>query len=437
MPQQKDPYNHRIICNIVLLGTYITVTAIFALLLVSYASHPAPYMLGRIAISGLAFLYVVAAHILFKLQFRRTVAFMLTTFYLLLAGGIVWIWGINTPIGTLTFALAIVLAGILLSARHALVAALLATLTLLGIQLSIGLGWYQKASALSSFGDAIAYSVVFGMLALVSWLYNREMARSLNQAWRAEAALQQQKDTLKIQVQKRTAQLRQSQLKEIQQMYRFTELGQLGVTLLHDLANHLTALTLEIDDLQNSGHSKAIARARHITHYLGKIVDNTRDRLNGKTQKKKFNIVRSVSDIVHFLRHRADKANVTIMWQPPAETWQLTGDALSLTQVLAIIICNGIDAYKDSAITDRQVHVAVQRSKHYIIIRISNHGKKMTRNQYNNLFKPFHTTKKSGMGLGLFIAKQTVELQFSGTLAVNPKKSHTEFVITLPRNHGT
>lgn len=393
-------------------------------------------MFGRIAVSGLAFLYVIAVHILFKLHFKRAVGYMLTGFYLLLASGIVWCWGINTPIGTLTFALAIVLAGILLSARHALIAASLAILTLLGIQLSIKLGLYQQATTVSSFGDAIAYSVIFGMLALVSWLYNREMARSLDQAWRAEAALQQQKDTLKVQVQKRTAQLRQSQLKEIQQMYRFAELGQLGVTLLHDLANHLTALTLEIDDLQNSGHSKAIARARHITDYLGTIVSNTRDRLNGKTQKKNFNIVRSVSEIVDFLRDRAEKANVVINWRAPAGTWQLTGDASSLAQVVTIIICNGIDAYQGLTTADRQVQVIMQRSKNYVIIRISNHGKKMTRHQYKHLFKPFHSTKKSGMGLGLFIAKQIVELQFLGTLAINPKKSHTEFVITLPRSHG-
>src|SRR4051812_21420069 len=102
---------------------------------------------------------------------------------------------------------------------------------------------------MSSFGDVLAYCVGFGMLALVSWLYNREMERSLRQAQGAEAALLQQKATLEVEVEKRTEELRQAQLEEMQQMYRFAELGQLGVTLLHGLANHLTALTLEIEGL--------------------------------------------------------------------------------------------------------------------------------------------------------------------------------------------
>ncbi len=427
--------NYRIICNVVLFGTYLVVVAILGLLIISFSLNPAPHMVGRIVVGGLALAYVVLAHVLLRLQRQRAVAYMLITFYLALAAGIELAWGINTTIGTLTFALAIVLAGILLTARHSLWAATFAVLTLLGLQTAIYLQWYLPVTnKISSFGDAAAYSVMFGMLALISWLYNTEMERSLAQAWNAEAALQAQKATLKTQVEQRTKQLRQAQLKEIQQMYRFAELGQLGVTLLHDLANHLTALTLEIDDLHKAGHSKAISRARRITDYLGDIVDSTRARLNGGTQARNFNIIRRIDDVVDFLRDRAEKADVTVTWAAPKASWRLTGDASSLSQVITIIACNGIDAY-DAPATQRDITITAERTKTDIIIRIFNHGT-IPKAQRKNLFKPFQTTKKSGMGLGLFIAKQTVELQFSGTLTLSPNSKHTEFVITLPRKHA-
>ncbi len=427
--------NYRIICNVVLFGTYLVIAAICILLVISFSLNHAPYVMGRIAACGLALLYIGTAHWLLHIKRMRAVAYMLTAFYLIIAAGMVWSWGINTPIGPLTFTLAIILAGILLAARHSLWAAMFAVLTLLSVQLTTGLGWYQPtAGDVSSFGDAFAYSTVFGMLALISWLYNREMERSLTQAWNAEAALQVQKATLKTQVQQRTKQLRQAQLKEAQQMYRFAELGQLGVTLLHDLANHLTALTLEIDDLRKAGHSKAISRARRITNYLGDIVDSTRARLNGSTQERSFNIIRRLDDVVGFLRDRAEKANVTINWTAPKAAWRFTGDASSLSQVITIIACNGIDAYS-SHTTQRDIDITAERTKTHIIIRITNYGT-IPKAQRKNLFKPFQTTKKSGMGLGLFIAKQTVELQFAGTLTLDPQSKHTEFVITLPHKHA-
>lgn len=433
--------NDRVICNVVLAGTYLIITVIIVLMLVSFAIGSSSYTFNKLLVGGAALFYVAIANILLRLSYRRIAAYMLAAFYLVLASGVVWCWGINVPIGGLMFALAIVMAGILIDARHALWAALASSVILVELQMAIELDVYrpffQWTENESSFGDVLAYSSVFGMMALTSWLYNREMQRSLAQAHHAEAALQVQKATLKMQVKQRTAQLHEAQLKEIQQMYRFAELGQLGVTLLHDLANHLTALSLEIDGLKKTEHSKAVSRAQRITHYLGGLIDKTRDRLNGGTQEHTFNIVRTMSEIIDFMGDKAERSHVAIDWHPPAQSWQYSGDATSLSQVVAILVSNAIDSYGTSKAPERVVVVALERNEAHIIIRIINSGKKITRSRMKLLFKPFHSSKKSGMGLGLFIAKQTVEMQFSGTLTHNPKSEQTEFVITLPRTHET
>lgn len=441
MPEKSNNAlrNDRVICNVVLFGTYLIITIAIILLLVSFAIHSSTHTSGKLLVCGVAFLYITIASVLSHLKYRRTAAYMLAAFYLILAGGIVWCWGINIPIGALMFALAIVLAGILLSARHALLAALASSVIIAGLQTAIELRMYspvfQWTNGESSFGDVLAYSAVFGMMALTSWLYNREMERSLAQAQHAEAALQVQKATLKAQVKKRTTQLHQAQLKETQQMYRFAELGQLGVTLLHDLANHLTALSLEIDGLQNTEHSKAVSRAQHITNYLGSLIDKTRDRLNGGTQEYTFNIIRTVGEIIDFMDDKAERAHVVIEWRPPAQSWQYTGDPTSLSQVIAIIVSNAIDSYSVSVSPKRLVVVTMERNETHITIRIRNFGQKITKSRKRLLFKPFRSSKKSGMGVGLFIAKQTVEMQFSGTLMLNPKGDQTEFVISLPHTY--
>jgi signal transduction histidine kinase len=433
--------NNHAVCSVLLGGTYVFLGAISLLLLISFYTTHNRAAVGSLLICLAAVVAIGGIHKLARLKQYRLSAYMLTLFYALLATGIVWCWGINTPIGLLLFGLVIVIAGILLTAWHALYAGLLCGLILVTIQASIVLGWHRPATSwmgtTSSFGDVLGYGAVFAMLALVSWQYNREMERSLIQAKRAESALLQQKATLRQQVKKRTQELRRAQLEEMRQMYRLAELGQQGVTLLHDLANHVSALTLELERLQGKQQSNDIEHARQITHYLETVVESTRDRLNGITQNQIFNMTQTVSELIDFLQYKASRAHVTIAWQPPAGSWKYRGDPASLNQAIAIIINNAIEAYGpvpkgNTSKIERRISITMERDDHHIIIKISDWGKGIPNSARKHLFAPFHSHKKIGLGLGLFIAKQTLETHFGGSLWLSPAMDHTEFVIKLP-----
>lgn len=438
----KRPQYNSVTANIsavVILGTLFVIICIAALLLRSYMVTHRAYTLDGLLASGVALAYILFTSWLLRKNRYRVVAYLLVLFYMLTASVIVFVWGINTPIGPLTFALVIVLTAILLTARSALIAALLAGLILAGVQAAASLDWHRPDSSWmvnqSTFGDVAAYSSVFIMIALISWLYNREMERSLAQVRRAEAKLTQQKMMLKSQVKDRTKELRQVQLEEMRHMYQFAELGQLGVTLLHDLADHLTTLNLEIDDMESKKGSKPVARARQITQYLEDIVDHTRQRLGGRTQKQTFDVVRLINETIDFLYHKAKKLGVEIVWQPPEDNVVYVGDADSLSQILAIIISNAIDAYESLPTSDEhRVTVTLEQNNKQVVIRVSNGGKVISITERKRLFKLQHSTKKSGLGLGLYIAKQIVEMQFSGTIALNHRSSRTEFIIKLPKN---
>jgi signal transduction histidine kinase len=227
---------------------------------------------------------------------------------------------------------------------------------------------------------------------------------------------------------------------EMQQMYRFAELGQQGITLLHDLANSLTALNLEVEDIKRKQHSIDIAHAREIINYLGSIVERTRTRLFGGTEDQTFNIVRRTSEVLTFLGYKAREANVVIDWTAPKGTWSFAGDSASFGQILAITTSNAIDAYGKPGQPTRTGHarsvsVRMEQQKDAIILKISDWGKGIPKNRRKQLFKPYHSAKKSGLGLGLYITKQTVEMQFSGSIMLNPDSDHTEFIIKLPLHH--
>jgi len=441
-PQDYTLRNCEVICSVSLCGTYALTTAILTLLGISYATEPTlqTAYLALLCVGALA--YVIVAHWLKRTGNHVATAYMIVAFYLSLACGIIFEWGINLPIGTLLLGLVIVLAGILLTALHALIVALIASFWVLAMQGLFLFGWHTPNLSWTgnrpTMGEAVAYSAVFSMLALVSWLYNREMERSLIKSRRAEKSLRHQKATLEKRVQERTKELRKTQLEEMRQMYRFTEIGQLGAMLLHDLANHLTALTLEIEGLDSKAQSKNIAQARRIIAYLDDVIDNTRSRLYGSTREQSFDVATKVSEVISILRHKAAKSGVRIDWEPPHRPQRIVGDSASLNQVMTILINNAVEAYsKSSAAKEpikhpKVVEVSIEWRPKQAIIRVRDRGRGISASERRQLFKPFHSTKKSGLGLGLYIAEQSIKGHFRGTLSLSPAKDCTEFVIKLP-----
>lgn len=437
-PQEHPDRNSRRICQVAIGGTYLVTGFATVLLGISSWMDFTPGILVPLSVCVLAFAYIIGTHRLVQKGRYHTAAYMILGFYTILATGIIWAWGINTPMGPLLFGLVVVLAGILLTARHALYVMGIVGTILVILQTCQSLGLYTPNTSWiinaghSNFGDVFGYWAIYGMLALASWLYNREMESSLAQAKRAEKALLRQKATLELQVQRRTKQLQESQLEELQQMYRVTELGQIGISLLHDLANNLTALQLEIEGLEGEQKSDNITHARQITHYLGDIVDSTRSRIHGVPHKRTFDIIKKTNDTIAFLRYKATKSNVDINWRPPSRGLRYYADPVSFSQVLTLLISNAIDAYEHSPTrTQRQVDLTMHRGDSQLTITIGSWSK-IDKKMRANLFKPFNSSKKTGMGLGLYIAKQTIASQLGGTLSLRTNNHYTVFIITLP-----
>ena len=224
-PKQHDQQlrNREVVCNIALLGTVLVMGAFFILLAVSFSALHNTYVLGRLAVCVGAFIYLCGVFWLSRSRRYLLSAHLLVLFYLILAMGTVWQWGTSTTFGILMFGLVIVLAGTLLSSRHVLYTAGIAIITTLALHAGAYLHLYSEhfdqVHRSASFGDAMGYNVQFAIIALVSWLFGREVERSLGRAQHAETALLEEKAMLEIRVKERTLALRKAQIEEMQQMY--------------------------------------------------------------------------------------------------------------------------------------------------------------------------------------------------------------------------
>lgn len=441
-PRQKDEdlRNREVVLNVLLAGTLV-ILALAVIYITSNYLSGMTFLAPRAATLAIVFLFVLGVYRLSRRGQYRFAAWMLVGIYLSLAVAVGLVWSISLPAAILLYGLVVVLAGILLGPRYSLVGLGVVVALITGTMLAGSSGiithdlvWREVDPSLD---DVIGLSFMLGIIAAVSWLFNYQTARSLKRAQRAEAALRRQKASLEETVEKRTSELQTVQLEKIRQMYRFAELGQLSTALLHDLANHLTTLTIEIEGLEGQTRSRALGRAKRSIRYIDDMVVQVRDQLQGKNDIRPFNISDETDEVVKMLRHKAQANDVLLKWQAPADKKELRvrGEPIRYRQLMANLISNAIDAYYEQRSVEekRDVLIETNQDKLNIIITINDWGRGIPADKRDKLFEPFYSTKQTGMGMGLYISKQIVEEHFLGEIKIDDAKDYTSFVITIPR----
>lgn len=422
-----------------------TFTVLFLSLLALYIAYSSGFdrqVLSRLTAVLVALFTVGALRVLLQLRHYFVAGYGLLGIYWLLATVMAVEWGVNLPVVLLLYSTVIVLGGIVLGAWYSLFAALSSVGIVFIIQLATVQGhlhpnlmWRQSPIHLS---DLLVYYFVFVLLGICSWLFNRQTDRSLHHALRAEAALQREKAMLETKVAARTEQLEKVQAEKIQQLHRFAELGQFTASLLHDLANHITTLSVDIEGMAEQHYrSQLQLRIQRRIAYIDAMMQWAHDHINGKNQDKHFNATHEIQEAVKMLQYRARVARVHVDLPKPMPKLPLYGDPTRFRQLMTNLICNAIDAYgKATDDAGRNVQIeGEQNNDGSVRITVRDHGSGIPKDIQEKVFDPFYTTKDDGMGIGLFVAKQIVEEYFGGTIRLVSHKGETSFTITLRKAH--
>ncbi|MFA6148561.1 MAG: HAMP domain-containing sensor histidine kinase [bacterium] len=112
------------------------------------------------------------------------------------------------------------------------------------------------------------------------------------------------------------------------------------------------------------------------------------------------------------------------------EPYRVRADARALHQVLLNLLTNASDAVKGRV--NPVITIRGGKEKGYATLTVEDNGCGMTADQQKNLFKPFHTVKATGTGLGLVITKKLLT-QMEGRIEVTSRENQgTAVTIVLP-----
>ncbi len=103
-------------------------------------------------------------------------------------------------------------------------------------------------------------------------------------------------------------------------------------------------------------------------------------------------------------------------------------DHLKIRRLLDNLVMNALDAMPDGGILMMVAGIVEDE----IVISVSDTGEGIPEEEMQNLFKPFHTTKRKGLGLGLAYCKRAVEVH-GGSITVESKAGvGTTFTVKIP-----
>jgi C4-dicarboxylate-specific signal transduction histidine kinase len=174
----------------------------------------------------------------------------------------------------LIYALIIIVAGILISATFSIITTTVISASFIFISTKHDL--VGNHSVIWGMSDTIMSVIIIAIIAVMSWLSNHEIEKSLKRARKSEIELKKERDLLEIRVDERTKELREAQLEKLTQMGHFAELGKLASGVIHDLVNPITAVSLNLGQLKNINSDEI----NGVRVYLNQALEATKK--NGK-----------------------------------------------------------------------------------------------------------------------------------------------------------
>ncbi|HEX7633358.1 MAG TPA: ATP-binding protein [Candidatus Saccharimonadales bacterium] len=362
--------------------------------------------------------------------------------FLMLAGlQLVLQWSFELPAAQLVLAIAIIIAGVLLTARAALVVSLVVAGGLIPIgyaqtygHLHPDLSWSGIKLEMAS---AIGYAIILFVIGLVAWLANLETAKSLARARASEAELQLERDSLEIKVIERTRELEQAQLVRVMELQRLAEFGRLSAGLLHEVANPLTVASLNLEQLSTEPRPVLLKRAVQSLQHIERFVAAARMQLKGQGSLMNFQLQHEIKQVMSILAHRARESGVKIDLHIDGRP-RLYGDPVKFNQLAANLIVNAIEAYDEQSAVEpgkRRISITVEQGKPTITLVVRDWGRGLKSDEISHIFEPFYTNKPSerrNMGIGLAMVEQIVTQDFRGSVRVTSSpKQGTAFKLLL------
>lgn len=221
----------------------------------------------------------------------------------------------------------------------------------------------------------------------------------------------------------------------IKEKERLAYLGELSAAIAHEIRNPLNSISLYLGILKRksseySNHSEIIYKIQNEIGVLNDIVTNFLSfARQPKLEYEHFLIEELFEETIFLANDEINKKEIQIEYQIKRKKLEFLGDKAQLKRAMLNIVKNAIEAMEP----DGKLYFYANGVKgDGLLIIIGDNGKGIDKNNLQNIFKPFFTTKNSGTGLGLAIVYNIITAHNGKVFVRSIKDAGTKFYIFMP-----
>src|SRR5712692_8253358 len=220
---------------------------------------------------------------------------------------------------------------------------------------------------------------------------------------------------------------------------RVSTLGEMAASLAHEIKQPIAAaITSANSCIEWLAHEppnldRARAAAARIDKYgnrAAEIIDRIRSLYKKSPPQRELVDVNGIIDeMLTLLKGEATRSSIAMRTDLSAELPKIMVDRVQLQQVFMNLMLNGIEAMKDSG---GELTVKSQLQDGQLQFSVSDTGVGLPREEVDQIFSAFFTTKPQGSGMGLAISRSIVESHGGRLWAAANDGRGVTFHFTLP-----
>ncbi|HXY30370.1 MAG TPA: HAMP domain-containing sensor histidine kinase [Gemmatimonadaceae bacterium] len=202
----------------------------------------------------------------------------------------------------------------------------------------------------------------------------------------------------------------------------------------HQLATPLSSLSGWLELLRE--HCTDDLSASAVAHMDGDLdrlqrVSHRFERIGRPPRKDKVDLGDLVVRVGEYFQARVPTLahRVTVVASRGTEPIIIEGDEVLLEWAIEVLVKNGLDALAGRG--GRMYLTTKRLDPEHVRVRVADDGPGIARELRNRIFEPGFSTKESGWGIGLSLAKRIVEENHGGRLTLAPSEKGATFDIIL------
>lgn len=240
--------------------------------------------------------------------------------------------------------------------------------------------------------------------------------------------------------------------KKLEQSAKMVALGEISAGIAHEINNPVAIvygksqiLQMQIEQAKENNTVLDISKIEKInqeiistTERIDKIINSLRYFVrNDSRNPLVWAGVEEILDNIQVLSiDRCKKNGVNVKINKKIDTGtKIYCKPTQISQVLINLINNSFDAIKDSQ-EEKWIEISCFENNDNIIFEVQDSGNGITKEAEDKILNSFYTskntTKSSGLGIGLTIAKRIID-QHLGTITYLKDRPHTTFEVVLPK----